>query len=93
MRTLKCKWCDEDFEVPRRREYNARKYCCPLHAYYARQEQNKKWQRWFRSFYRDVLSGEQLWGRGSEGLGPHREKDFKEELKKIKQELREKGLR
>ena len=91
-RTRKCKWCGRTFRVPLGREYNATKYCCIKCSYYAYLEKHNIAQRKYLREYEELWkhSDKQL---GSIGLGGTPEEDFEEELKKIRKELKMRGLR
>lgn len=79
-----CKWCGRTFRVPKRREFNATKYCCIKCSYYAYLENHLEAVRRYNKRY-GLKNQKRL---GDMGLGSHREEDFEKELKKIKAELR-----
>ena len=88
-----CKWCDKPFTVPRKRKFNAVKYCCEAHRYFAYLEQHNKAQHKYLKQYRDLFRKSDRVKGARGGLGQHREKDFNIEHQKILNELRRRGLR
>ena len=89
-RTKKCRWCGRTFRVPLSREYNATKYCCIKCSYFAYLEKHNVAQQEYLKRYKDFVQSKMY---GSIGLGPVPEEDFELELRKIRSELKRRGLR
>lgn len=89
-RTKTCQWCGRTFRVPKTREHNATKYCCIRCSYYSYLEKHNIAQHEYLKRYEDFVKNRRY---GSIGLGATPEADFEEELKKIRKELRMRGLR
>lgn len=91
IRVKNCKWCGRSFVIPKTRQYNAVKYCCKMHSYYAYLENHNKAQQQYLKRYKNIPNCSKQLGTG--WLGSHPVDDFKKEYELIKKELRRKKLK
>lgn len=84
-----CPECNTLFTVPATRQHNATKYCSDKCRKQAKREQDLIAQRKYQKKYRWLLKDADKWNRlGSSKLGVEPAKDFEEEARLIKNELK-----
>ena len=88
IRVKNCKWCGRSFVIPKTRQYNAVKYCCKAHSYYAYLERHNKAQKEYIKRYTNCSKR-----LGTGYLGSHPADDFKKEYELIINELRRQKLK
>ena len=89
-----CKWCGQEFSVPKSRKYNAVKYCGPHCKHEGYLDKHLKAQTSYKKRWQDLPKLEQrgyLLGEGQ--VMQHRVEDFEHEEQIIRKELRRIGLR
>lgn len=83
-----CNWCGKTY-TPR---VGHQLYCSPQCRKYSDQEHTLHRVRKFRKKYHNVLNQLSYQNLGTGGLGQHRDNDFEEEQRKIRQEMKVLGL-
>ena len=85
----RCKWCDHEFTP----HHSSQRYCSDLCRHYSDQQHTMIRVRNYRKRYAEVLR-ERITNNkiGTGTLGGHACKEFKEELNKIRKEMRTLGL-